>query len=61
MHLAETSKNSDICDFLKVSDIVNEWWSMENLYFKPFLLVKERFLGNIYIEKYNKIWTSKLC
>ena len=28
-HPAETSKNSDICDFLKVSDIPNEWWSME--------------------------------
>ena len=39
-HPAETSKNSDICDFLKVSDIVDGWWSMENLYFKPFLLVQ---------------------
>ena len=29
VHPAETSKNSDICDFLKVSDIPNEWWSME--------------------------------
>ena len=24
-HPEETSKNSDICDFLKVSDIENEW------------------------------------
>ena len=24
-HPEETSKNSDICDFLKVSDIKNEW------------------------------------
>ena len=25
LHPAETSKNSDICDFLKVSDI---WWAL---------------------------------
>ena len=30
MHPEETSKNSDICDFLKVSDIGNELYSMEN-------------------------------
>ena len=29
-HSEETSKILDICDFLKVSDIENEWWSMEN-------------------------------
>ena len=39
-HPEETSKNSDICDFSKVSDIGNEWWTMRNLYFKPFLLVQ---------------------
>ena len=47
-HPEETSKNSDICDFSKVSDIGNEWWTMRNLYFKPFLLV--HFL-EIYIWK----------
>ena len=32
----------------------------ENIFFKAFLLVQQRFLGNIYIEKYNKILTSEL-
>ena len=31
LHPAETSKNSDICDFLKVSDIGKVSYSMENL------------------------------
>ena len=39
-HPEETSKNSDICDFSKVSVRVKEWWTMRNLYFKPFLLVQ---------------------
>ena len=41
-HPAETSNNSDICDFLKVSDrencmVVN---GKMYVYFKPFLLVQ---------------------
>ena len=49
LHPEETSKNSDISDFLKVSDIENKWWSMGNKLFKVFLLIQERFVGNIYI------------
>ena len=35
----------------KVSDIENEWGSMGKKLFKAFLLIQERFVGNIYIEK----------
>ena len=31
----------------KVSDIENEWWSMGNKLFKVFLLIQQRFVGNI--------------
>ena len=37
----------------KVSDIENEWRSMRNKLFKVFLLIQQRFVGNIYIEKFN--------
>ena len=51
--LKEHQKIRTFATVSKVSDIENEWWSMGKKLFKAFLLIQERFVGNIYIEKFN--------
>ena len=51
--LKERQKIRTFATVSKVSDIENEWWSMGKKLFKAFLLIQERFVGNIYIEKFN--------
>ena len=58
---AETSKNSENCDFSKVSDIENALQSMPTSYFKWYHLSSVRVWGKWgYIEKSANIGTSEL-
>ena len=45
--MKEHQKNWTFATVSKVSDIENEWWSMGKKLFKVFLLIQERFVGNI--------------
>ena len=50
-HPEGTSNDSDICDFSKVSDYNGGLWEFFFYpwkLFKAFLLIQERFVGNIY-------------
>ena len=46
--LKEKQKIRTFVTVSKVSGIENEWWSMGKKLFKAFLLIQERFVGNIY-------------
>ena len=63
MHHAGTSKDSDICDFSKVSDIENSMVVNGKIYIfrHPAYFSKDIWEIYIYIEKFNKIWRSHLC
>ena len=61
-HPAETLKNSDICDFLKVSDIGKSIvLNGETYILNDTTQFQRRSHGNIYIENFTTIGTSELC
>ena len=60
-HPAETSKNSDICDFLKVSDIGKSIVLNGETYILNDTTQFREDLMEIYIENFTTIGTSELC
>ena len=61
LHPAETSKNSDICDFLKVSDIGKSIVLSGEIYILNDTTQFREDLMEIYIENFTTIGTSELC
>ena len=60
MHPAGTSKDLDICDFSKVSDIENSMVVNGKMNILKHSSYFSKDSWEIYIEKYNKIWRSNL-
>ena len=61
IHPAGTSKDSDICDFSKVSDFENSMVVNGKIYILNHPSFFSKDIWEIYIEKFNEIWRSDLC
>ena len=60
LHPAGTSKDSDICNFSKVSGIENGVVVGGKIYILNHPSYFSKDIWEIYIEKFNKIWRSDL-
>ena len=59
-HPEETSKNSDNCDFLKISDIGKSIVLNGGTYILNYTAQFSEDMREIYMEKFTKIGTSEL-